>query len=161
MLKLEQKQQQELKSLLDYEPGVIESRVIDYIEYLKIRKLTYSTIHGYCAAIFHFFEINDVNLNIRKIKRFLPQDEFENISNDRPYSVNEIAQILAKCDVRSRVAILLMTSTGMRIGGLRELRYGDIKKIDEFGLYMIWVYTIHHFLICSLYCSYFNYIERR
>lgn len=34
-----------------------------------------------------------------------------------------------------------MTSTGMRIGALRELRYGDIKKIDEFGLYMIWVYN--------------------
>lgn len=138
---LEQEQQQELRSLLDYKPGVIESKIIDYIEYLKTRKLAYSTIQGYCASIFYFFEINDVNLNTRKIKRFLPQDESENISYDRPYSVNEIERILTKCDVRSRVAILLMTSTGMRIGGLRELRYGDIKKNNEVGLYMIWVYN--------------------
>ena len=37
--------------------------------------------------------------------------------------------------------MLLMVSTGMRIGGLRELQIGDIKKIDEFGLYLIWVYN--------------------
>jgi hypothetical protein len=34
-----------------------------------------------------------------------------------------------------------MASTGMRIGGLKDLRIGDLKKIDEFGLYMIWVYN--------------------
>ena len=34
-----------------------------------------------------------------------------------------------------------MLSTGMRIGGLRELQKGHIKKIDEFGLYLIWVYN--------------------
>ena len=40
--------------------------------------------------------------------------------NDRPYSVNEIELILSQCDIRSRVTILLMASTGMRIGGLRD-----------------------------------------
>jgi integrase len=147
----------DLRLLLDYKPSVIESKIIDYIEYLKTRKLAYSTVQGYCASIFHFFEINDVNLNTRKIKRFLPQDEFENISNDRPYSVNEIEQILSKCDIRSRVVILLMASTGMRIGGLRELRLADIKKIDEFGLYMIWVYNRsrkdRYYTFCTIECA--------
>ena len=133
--------QQYLRTLLDYKPSVIESRIIDYVDYLKSRKLAYPTIQARCAAIFHFFEMNDVNLNTRKIKRRFPQDESENMINDRPYSVNEIELILPQCDVRSRVAILLMASTGMRIGGLRELRYGDIKRIDEFGLYLIWVYN--------------------
>ncbi|HZA68132.1 MAG TPA: hypothetical protein VE548_00405, partial [Nitrososphaeraceae archaeon] len=136
--------QQYLRTLLDYKPSVIESKIIDYIEYHKARKLAYSTIQAYCAAVFHFFEINDVNLNTRKIKRFWGQDEYENIeniSNDRPYSVKEVEQILAKCDIRSRVAVLIMVSTAMRIGGLRELRYGDIRKIDEFNLYLIWVYS--------------------
>jgi integrase len=134
-------EEQYLRTLLDYRPNVIESKIIDYIEYLKKRKLECSTIQAYCASVFHFFEINDINLNTRKIKRFFPQDESENISKDRPYSVNEIEQILAKCDIRSRVAILIMASTGMRINGLRELRYGDIRKIDEYNLYLIWVYS--------------------
>lgn len=64
-------------------------------------------------GIFHFFRINDFDLNTRKIKRFLPQDESDHYSVDRPYSVKEIEQILTKCDIRSRVVILFMASTGM------------------------------------------------
>ena len=128
--------------MLDYKPSVIESKIIDYIEHLKERKLSYSAIQVSCSAIFHFFDINDVNLNTRKIKRFLPQDESDHYSTlDRPYSVDEIERILSKCDIRSRVIILLMASTGMRIGGLRELQLGDIKKMGEFSLYIIWVYN--------------------
>ena len=133
---------QELRTLLDYKPSVIESKIIDYIEYLKLRKLSsYSTIQVHCSGIVHFFDINDVNLNKRKIKRFFPQNESDHYFTDRPYSIKEIESILSKCDIRSRVIVLLMASTGMRISGVRELRYGDIKKIDEFGLYMIWVYN--------------------
>jgi len=32
----------------------------------------FSAIHVSYAAIVHFFEINDINLNTRKIKRFFP-----------------------------------------------------------------------------------------
>ena len=49
--------------------------------------------------------------------------------------------ILDICDIRSRVIILLMTSTGMRIGALPDLRLSDIKKMDEFGLYLVYVYS--------------------
>jgi integrase len=77
------------------------------------------------SAIFRFFEINDYDdLKRRKIKRFLPEDESDFYSKDRPYSVTEIEKILEKCDVRDRVGVLIMLSTGMRIGGLRELCYG-------------------------------------
>jgi len=85
--------------------------------------------------------MNDMSLNVDKIKRFLPQDESDHYATDRPYSVKEIELILEKCDVRSRVIILLMASAGMRIGALPGLRVGDIKRMDEFGVYMIWVYN--------------------
>jgi integrase len=87
------------------------------------------------SAIFRFIEINDYDdPKRRKIKRFLPEDESDYYSRDRPSSVTEIEKILDKCDVRDRVGVLIMLSTGMRIGGLRELCYGDIKKIEEFGI---------------------------
>jgi integrase len=79
--------------------------------------------------------MNDVVLNTKKIKRFLPNDE-GHYNQDRPYSTDEIVKILDKCDIRSRVIILLMTSTGMRIGALPCLRLSDIKKMNEFGLYL-------------------------
>jgi hypothetical protein len=50
-----------------------------------------------------------------------------------------------------------MLSSGLRIGGLRELRIGDIKKMDEFGLYMIWVYNRsnrdRYYTFCSVECA--------
>jgi integrase len=86
--------------------------------------------------------MNDVNnLNIKKTKRFLPEDESERYSRDRPYSIEEIEQILEKCDVRSRVIILLLASSGMRIGALYDLWIEDIKKMDEFGVYLIRPYN--------------------
>ena len=84
--------------------------------------------------------MNDIVLNTKKIKRFLPADE-GHYNQDRPYSTDEIQQILARCDIRSRVIVLLMVSTGMRVGALPGLRLADVKKFDEFGLYLIWVYN--------------------
>ena len=57
--------------------------------------------------------MNDYHLNIKKIRRFLPEEVAD--ITDRPYSVKEIEKILSKCDIRAKVAVLLMASTGMRI----------------------------------------------
>jgi integrase len=131
---------QDLRVLLDTKPSVIESKIISHVEYLRdVRKLKYWSIQVYCSAILHFFEMNDMLLNTKKIKRFLPLDESQ--AADRPYSVYQIQQILDKCDVRSRVIILLMSSTGMRVGALSGLRLSDISKINEYSLYLIWVYN--------------------
>ena len=132
----------DLRALLDTKQNVIESKVIDHIIRLRdVEKLSYWSIQVYCSGILHFFKMNDMPLNVDKIKRFLPQDESDHYATDRPYSVKEIECILEKCDVRSRVIILLMASTGMRIGALPGLRVGDIKRMDEFGVYMIWAYN--------------------
>lgn len=132
----------DIRALLDTKQNVIESKIIDHITYLKdVQHLSYLSIQVHLSGIFHFFEMNGYYLNTKKIKRFMPPDESDYYSRDRPYYINEIEQILLKCDIRARVAVLIMVSTGMRIGGLRELQIGDLKKIDEFGLYMIWVYN--------------------
>ena len=133
----------DLRILLDYRHDVIESKIISYLQYLKdVRKLNYWTIQGHYFAILHFFDINDVYLNSRKIKKFLPSEDNENYRGmDRPYSVEEVTKILERCDVRERVLVLLMVSTGMRVGAIPGLRVGDIKKIDEFNLYLVNVYA--------------------
>ena len=136
----------------------------DISNVLRNERYRYSAIHVSYAAIVHFFEINDINLNTRKIKRFFPQDESDRYSTDRPYSVDEIKQILDKCDIRSRVIILLMVSTGMRLGALHTyeegrpgIRVGELKKFDEFGLYMISVYpwskSDRYYTFCTPECA--------
>jgi integrase len=130
------------RALLDTKQSVIESKIIDHITYLKdVQHLSCLSIEVHLSGIFHFFEMNDYYLNTKKIKRFLPEHESDYYARDRPYSTNEIERILSKCDVRARAVVLLMTSAGMRIDGLRDLRIGDIKKMDEFSIYLIWVYN--------------------
>ena len=133
----------DLRALLNTKQSVVESKIIDHVMYLKdVRQLAYRSILVHLDAIFHFFEINDYDaLKSKRIKRFLPEDESEYYGRDRPYSTKEIEQILSKCDVRDRAAVLIMLSTGMRIGGLQGLQIGDIRKIDEFSLYLISVYN--------------------
>jgi hypothetical protein len=55
--------------------------------------------------------MNDYHLNIKKIRRFLPEDIVEDIA-DRPYSVKEIEEILSRCkgDYRSTAAFLIMAT---------------------------------------------------
>lgn len=78
----------DLRALLDTKQNVIESKVIDHIIRLRdVEKLSYWSIQVYCSGILHFFKMNDVSLNVDKIKRFLPQDESDHYATDRPYSV--------------------------------------------------------------------------
>ena len=134
-----------LRALLDTKQNVIESKIIDHITYLnEVQHLSCVSIQTHLSGILRFFSMNDYHINTKKIRRFLPEDivsEDAPRDSDRPYSAAEIQQILSRCDIRARAAVLIMTSTGCRIDALRELRYGDITKITEFGLYRIWMYN--------------------
>lgn len=85
----------DLGVLLNLKTSVIESKIISHIEYLKnVKQVKLSTIQTYVSAIYHFFSINDVILNVRKINRFLPSDDDDDYDSvrDRPYSINEISR---------------------------------------------------------------------
>jgi integrase len=155
---IEHVQNPHLQTLIDTKTQIIEAKIISYIEYLRdVRKLSCSTILCHYSSIQHFFEINDVQLNLRKIKKFLPSEENVSYICDRPYSIPEIQQILDRCDMRERVIILLLTSTGMRVGAIPGLRISDIKKMDEFNLYLINVYAnsrrCRYYSFCTPECA--------
>jgi hypothetical protein len=60
----------DLRALLDTKQNVIESKIIDYITYLKdIQHLSYLSIQVNLSGILHFFEINDYVLKTKKIIR--------------------------------------------------------------------------------------------
>jgi hypothetical protein len=110
--------QKQPEELLQQHPRTIQPQIIDYIRLLsEERHYQRGSINTPLCAIFHFYEMNDIILNKRKIKRFLQPDESTK-QEDRAYTQKKIRQMLLKCDERSRVLILLMTSTGMRKGAL-------------------------------------------
>src|ERR1051326_8258382 len=52
------------------DPKALQQKIIDYVSYLKSRNLAAVTISLYLAAVVHFYSMNDVTLNRRRIGRF-------------------------------------------------------------------------------------------
>ena len=89
------------------------------------------------AALKHFYEMNDIILNWKKINRFI--GEKTRTVKDRAYTKEEIRKMLDKCDERKRVMILLLASTGIRIGALPLLKFRHLAKVKH-DIYQFVVY---------------------
>ena len=77
-------------------------------------------------------------LNWVKVSSYLGENTRK--FKDRAYTTEEIQKLLTKCDERMRVVILILSSTGMRIGGAINLKLKHLVKIKEYGLYQITIY---------------------
>ena len=55
-------------------------------------------------------------------------------SYNATYSPDEIQQLLVKADEPARVIILLLASTGVRIGAIPGLKLKRLIKVDDFNL---------------------------
>ena len=100
--------------------------LIDYITKMKTDELSTSYIKVTLAAIKHLCVMNDIVINSRKINKFV--GEPTKLQEDRPYTREEIYQLLNVCDLRMKAQVLLLASTGMRIGALPALKVGDINN---------------------------------
>jgi integrase len=109
-----------------------QKQIINYRE----RNLSSNSINTMLNGIYHFYEMNDVPLNKKKINMF--KGEFTRKPLDKAYTHEQISKIMNFSDLRMKVIILLMASSGLRIGALPELRLRNIEKIDN--LYKITVY---------------------
>jgi integrase len=68
-------------------------------------------------------------LNWKKINRFV--GEKTRTAEDRAYTKEGIRKMLDKCDERKRVMILLLASTGIRIGALPLLKFRHLTKVKH------------------------------
>jgi len=146
--------------LLSDNPRLIESNIINFLVTYRQEpyNLSYRTLSVYLTAICYFYTINDVMLNRKKVGRYLGEEKPAN--RDRAYNTKEIQQVLTKCDERMRVVVLLLTSTGLRIGALPSLKLRNLMKIgtdsdEKRYVYQITVYEgtkEEYFCFCSPEC---------
>lgn len=73
-------------------------------------------IRNYVAAVCKYYRMNDLILNTNKINQYLP--EFRKSRKDRAYRYEEIHRLLDVADERTTAIILLLASSGMRVGGI-------------------------------------------
>ncbi len=146
-----------LDEILKINPKDLERSIISTIVRMKEQEnLSSSSTSLLLASLTHFFSINDVPLNRKKIYKFV--GERENKFEYRSYTHDEISRLLSILDERGKVAVLIMASTGMRVGGLAEICLKHLQKwkIDNAGIrhiYKIIVYAKssrhRYFTFCS------------
>lgn len=61
------------------------------------------------------------------------------LKKDRAYKTEEIHKLLELANERTRALILLLSSSGMRLGGVVDLKMSDLE--DKGDIYKITVYT--------------------
>jgi integrase len=123
------------------EPKQIQQKVIDYvIDMRDNRRLSPNTISLRVSALQTFFLINDIeDINWPKIKRF--KGEFYTVAEDRPYRRDEISALVnTATSLRDKSIILLLSSSGLRVGGLVKLQLKHVKPIAKYHIYQFEVY---------------------
>ena len=129
-----------------------QDKIITYLMSLREKKLSFNSISTRLNAIYHFYDMNDVSLNKKKIKMFKGENQRKVV--DRAYMHEDIKKILDVSDLRAKTIVLVMASSGLRIGALPDLRLRNLEKIDS--LYKITVYegsNSQYFTFCSPECS--------
>ncbi|HEU4822559.1 MAG TPA: hypothetical protein VFS97_03975 [Nitrososphaeraceae archaeon] len=112
---------------------------MDYLN--KVEKIVHNTLHTYYKAVKRLYVKNEVQLNWENIKDNIGNASGIKSNPDIPYTREQIKSILEKCDERERVIVLLLASTGMRRGAMAELKHGDLRYIEQYGIYEIKVYA--------------------
>jgi len=105
----------------------IEDKIIEYIISLKKEGMSYYGISNYIVPVKSFYAINDITLNVKKIGKFMPENR--KIKADRSYMHEEISKLLDIADERMRVVILLLASSGIRIGAFQHIRLRNLQDM--------------------------------
>lgn len=127
--------------ILDFDSNQLQQKIINYvIDMRDTRKLSPSSIRSHISAIQTFLVINDFEgINWTKVKKFV--GEFYKVADDRPYTRDEIKQLAdAAHSLRDKAIILLLSSSGLRVGGLVRLQLKHLIPNDKYGIYQIDVY---------------------
>jgi integrase len=133
--------------LVRLKPEQLKEMVIKYVLELKKKskntagkpirgETSVNSVKTYVAGIKSFFEFHEISLPWKKIASYYPEE----VTNDyRAYTRHEISKLLSMADLRDRCIILLMASSGIRVGAIPSLTIKSLKKLDE-GLGLLTVY---------------------
>ena len=110
-----------------------QHQLMQYIEFQKERaekgEIVESTINNYYKSVKLFCEMNDILLNWKKIAKGKPQHR--DYANDRAPTLEEIKKLLDFPERRIKVIVLVMLSSGIRLGAWDYLRWKHIIPIKN------------------------------
>lgn len=114
-----------------------EERIKQFVIHLRTKEASKSQFKILFATLKNFYEMNDVeNIKWRKLKRYIGEEIPEH--EDRCYTHEEIHTLVKNASLKLKAAILLMASSGVRIGAIPTMTICHLEKRGD--LYKINVY---------------------
>jgi hypothetical protein len=112
-----------------------EGKIIEFLMLEKERarrhEIVDSTVANFKKPVRLFLEMNDVSLNWKKINRLLPPAR--RYAKDRAPTIEEIRTLVKYEDVRVETIVLIMCSSGMRVGAWDYLKVGSLEPVKRNG----------------------------
>jgi hypothetical protein len=105
-----------------------EEKLVDFIKRERGR-VAPSTLVNPFAGIKSFLDFYEVDLNWRKIRQVLPSNK--KVANDRPPTIEEIRKLLSVCDLRMKVVVLILASSGIRVGAFDGLKVKHLEFLQN------------------------------
>ena len=118
-----------IETLLNLPVKDSEQLLINHIEKSKAQDKSHSYLNQVFCSIKHFYVMNDIRINKEKISKFLGESGRKN--TDRGYTHEEIKKILDVADLRMKTIIILMASTGIRLGAVADLKLKHLEEINK------------------------------
>lgn len=116
-------------SILSIDPKKLQEMIEDYVMDIK-HKISPNTIPTRIYPIQSFCDVNEVEINWKKIRRLYPAKL--KTSGRKAWDTKDVQIMLENCtDTRSKAILLVLASSGMRIGGLPGLK---IKHLADMKL---------------------------
>ena len=120
------------------EPEWASGAINDFLGEIKVRvesrgkdRIEASTVSIYSKPLKLFCTMNDISVNWAKLSRKLPKGR--QAADDRPPTLEEVRKILQYPDRRIKPVVLVMLSSGIRVGSWDHLRWGHIEKVEVGG----------------------------
>jgi len=106
-----------------------------FIIYLKERmerkEIVVSTIYNYLKPIKLLCEMNDIQVKWKKVTAGLPKER--KYAEDRAPTIEEIQKLIEYPDRRIKSIILIMISSGIRLGAWDDLKHKHIQPVEKDG----------------------------
>jgi integrase len=124
---------EEIVAMARNDPKGLEQIIFSFVDWMKGRGVGGSTIRQHIQAIKHLLVMNDLenSLGWEKISRLMPRAR--KIGLDRAPTKDEIRKLLEHADIRMRALILLLSSSGIRIGSVEHLRWRHLQEVVHDG----------------------------
>jgi integrase len=99
----------------------------EYVTSLHNRKLAPASIHVHFSAVKRFLNDSDIEVLSERVRNKIVLPSYYLVSTDRAPTKAELKQTLLRSKLKTKVAIELMGTSGMRIGEAASLRVCDIQ----------------------------------